>query len=122
MTWTRLVSNALVAALLIAGCAALAAEDSSNPAVDAIFADLAKPGSPGCALGIYRDGKIIYAKGYGLANIEESVPITPETVFDVGSVSKQFTAASILLLERQGKLRWDDDVHKYVPEWLHSEV
>lgn len=94
----------------------VAAQHSSNPAVDAIFADLAKPGSPGCALGIYRDGKIIYAKAYGLANIEESVPITPQTVFNVGSVSKQFTAASILLLERQGKLRLDDDVHKYVPE------
>src|SRR5262249_27654216 len=87
-----------------------------NTAVDAIFSDLTKPGSPGCALGIYRDGKIIYAKGYGLANIEENVPITPQTVFDVGSVSKQFTAASILLLERQGKLLLDDDVRKYIPE------
>jgi CubicO group peptidase (beta-lactamase class C family) len=112
----RLISNALIAALLSVGCAALAADDSPNPDVDSIFADLTKAGSPGCALGIYRDGKIIYAKGYGLANIDESVPITPQTVFDVGSVSKQFTAASILLLERQGKLRLNDDVHKYVPE------
>src|SRR5262249_16859065 len=56
------------------------------------------------------------AKGYGLANIEENVPITPQTVFDIGSISKQFTAASILLLEKQGKLRLDDDVRKYIPE------
>jgi CubicO group peptidase (beta-lactamase class C family) len=116
MTWVHFISNSLVAALLIVRGVDLATEGSPDPAVDAIFADLTKPGSPGCALGIYRDGKIIYAKGYGLSNIEESVPITPQTVFDVGSVSKQFTAASILLLERQGKLRLDDDVHTYVPE------
>jgi len=96
--------------------AAVAAQDPSSLAVDAIFADLTKPGSPGCAPGIYRDGKIIYAKGYGLANVEENVRISPQTVLDVGSVSKQFTAASILLLEKQGKLRLDDDVRKYIPE------
>jgi CubicO group peptidase (beta-lactamase class C family) len=84
--------------------------------VDAMFADVTKPGSPGCAVGIYRDGKIVLAKGYGYANLEDSVPITPQTVFDVGSVSKQFTAASILLLEKQEKLKLDDDVRKYVPE------
>jgi CubicO group peptidase (beta-lactamase class C family) len=92
------------------------AQQSPNPAVDAIFADLSKPGSPGCALGVYRDGKIIHSKGYGLANIESNVPITPQTVFDVASISKQFTAASILLLDHQGKLRLDEDVRKYIPE------
>ena len=102
--------------VLLEGLAPVVAQDSSNPAVDAIFADLTKPGSPGCALGIYRDGKIVYAKGYGLANVEENVPITTESIFDIASVSKQFTAASILLLERQGKLRLDDDVRKYVPD------
>jgi CubicO group peptidase (beta-lactamase class C family) len=90
--------------------------DKTTAAVDEVFADLAKPGSPGCALGVYRDGKIIYAKGYGLANLEENIPITPASVFDIGSTSKQFTAASILLLEKQGKLSVNDDVRKYVPE------
>src|SRR6185437_5914327 len=75
------------------------AQESSNPAVDSMFADLNRAGSPGCAIGIYHDGKIVLAKGYGYANLEDSVPIAPQTVFDVGSVSKQFTAASILLLE-----------------------
>jgi CubicO group peptidase (beta-lactamase class C family) len=84
--------------------------------VDAIFADLTASGSPGCALGVYRHGKIVYARGYGLANIEERVPITPQTVFDVGSIAKQFTATTILLLEQQGKLRVADDVRKYIPE------
>jgi len=84
--------------------------------VDEVFADVAKPGSPGCALAVARSGKIIYEKGYGLANIEQGVAITPKTVFDIGSTSKQFTAASILLLEQQGKLSVNDDVHKYIPE------
>jgi CubicO group peptidase (beta-lactamase class C family) len=91
-------------------------DEKSAAAVDEVFSDLAKPGSPGCALGVYRDGKIIYAKGYGLANIEENVPINPQSVFDIGSTSKQFTAASILLLEKQGKLAVTDDVRKYLPE------
>lgn len=105
-----------MAASLFVGSGPAGAQETANPAVDAIFADLTKPGSPGCALGIYRDGKIIYTKGYGLANVEDYVPITTRTVFDVGSISKQFTAASILLLEKQRKLRLDDDVRKYIPE------
>jgi CubicO group peptidase (beta-lactamase class C family) len=85
-------------------------------AVDEVFEDLTAPGSPGCALGVYRDGQMSYAKGYGLANLEESVPITPKSVFDIGSTSKQFTAASILLLEKQGKLSVGDNLRKYLPE------
>src|SRR5689334_2225424 len=74
--------------------------DQKSSAVDEVFADLTKTGSPGCALGVYRDGQMLYEKGYGLANIEENVPITPKSVFDIGSTSKQFTASSILLLEK----------------------
>ena len=71
---------------------------------------------PGCALGVYKDGQIVYKRGYGMANLNDDVPITPATVFHVASMSKQFTAASILLLAQQGKLSLDDDVHKYIPE------
>jgi len=92
------------------------AQDKKGAAVDEIFADLAKPGSPGCAVAVARNGKTLYEKGYGLANIEQNVGITRETVFDIGSTSKQFTAASILLLEKQGKLSVHDDVRKYLPE------
>src|SRR5713101_311319 len=74
--------------------------DRTTAQVDKVFADLAKTGSPGCALGVFRDGRIIYAKGYGLASVELNSPITPRTVFDIGSTSKQFTAASIMLLEQ----------------------
>ena len=72
--------------------------------------------SPGAAVAIYRDGQIILSKGYGIANMDHDIPITPKTIFDIGSVSKQFTAACIFLLEQQGKLSIDDPVQRWVPE------
>src|SRR5271154_125961 len=90
--------------------------DASAPAVDEAFADFAKPDSPGCSLAVARDGQLLYAKSYGMANLELDVPLSPSSVFDIGSTSKQFTAASILLLEKQGKLAVNDDIHKYIPE------
>jgi len=106
----------LAAAFSLSLVLGAAAQEKSNATVDAIFADLARPGSPGCALAVARGGKILYEKGYGLANLEENVPITPRTVFDIGSTSKQFAAASILLLEKQGQLSVNDDIRKYLPE------
>jgi CubicO group peptidase (beta-lactamase class C family) len=84
--------------------------------INEIFSDYAKTDSPGCALGVYRNGAIAYARGYGMASLELGVPITPQTVFDIGSTSKQFTAFSILLLQQQGKLSVDDDIRKFIPE------
>ena len=84
--------------------------------VDEIFSQYAKPDSPGCALGIYRNGAIAYSHGYGMASLELGVPITPQTVFDIGSTSKQFTAFSILLLQQQGKLSVNDDIRKFLPQ------
>ena len=83
--------------------------------IDSIFA-FARDTTPGCAVSAMRDGAVLFAKGFGLANLEHSVPITPETVFYLASVSKQFTAAAINLLVLDGKLGLDDDVRKYVPE------
>ncbi|MBI3567615.1 MAG: beta-lactamase family protein [Gemmatimonadetes bacterium] len=90
--------------------------DSTVRAIDALFADHAMPASPGCAVGVYRDGAVVFAKGYGSANLNFAVPITPETRFTVGSVSKQFTAASIALLVRAWRLSLDDDVRRFIPE------
>lgn len=90
--------------------------DSVTAKADAVFARFAKPDSPGCALGVYRDGQIVHAKGFGAASLEHGVPITPKTVFYIGSVSKQFTAGAVALLARQGKISLDDDVRKWVPE------
>lgn len=112
-------SGVSACALVLGTCTvppASRAQDKASAAVDEVFADFTKAGSPGCAAAVYRNGRVIYSKGYGLANLEEDVPITPQSVFDIGSTSKQFTAASILLLKKQGKLSVNDDVRKYIPE------
>ncbi len=84
--------------------------------VDAVFREYDRSDSPGCALGVYRDGKIAYERGYGMANLELGVANSPQSVFDIGSTSKQFTAFAIHLLARDGKLSLDDDIRKWVPE------
>ena len=83
--------------------------------VDAVFAKY-NPATPGCAVGVAEHGKPALTKGYGSADLEHDVRITPDTIFEAGSVSKQFTAASILLLARDGRLSIDDPARKYIPE------
>jgi CubicO group peptidase (beta-lactamase class C family) len=95
---------------------AQAQNDALTARVDQLFANWNKPDSPGCILAIIKDGKIIYQRGYGMADLEHDIPISPASVFYVGSVSKQFTAFAIALLAQQGKLALDDDVRKYLPE------
>src|SRR5215475_5060328 len=90
--------------------------NSLNAKVDAVFAQYEKADSPGCALGVIKDGKLLYARGYGMANLEHNIPNGPKMAYDIGSTSKQFTAASILLLAQQGKLSLDDDARKHIPE------
>jgi len=75
-----------------------------------------KPDIPGCELAISRNGHIIFSKAWGQADLEHHIPMTTTSITEAGSVSKQFTAAAILLLEQQGKLSLDDDVAKYIPE------
>lgn len=91
---------------------------AQNPSqqVDQIFATFNRPGSPGCSLGVIRNGAFVYRKSYGEASLELSVPFSPESVFYVGSISKQFTAASVVLAAEQGSLSLDDDVRKYIPD------
>jgi len=103
-------------ALLAAFPVILSAQDPVPAKVDAVFARFAHPDSPGCILGVTRAGTLVYEKGYGMADLERDVPITPASIFHVASISKQFTAMAIMLLEQQGKLSIDDDVRKYVPE------
>lgn len=92
------------------------AQNRQSRSVDAIFEQWNKPDSPGAAVAIIDHGKLTYEKGYGIANLEYAIPIQPETIFHVASVSKQFTAMAVVLLEEDGKLSLDDDVHKYLPE------
>lgn len=84
--------------------------------VDKVFSQFDKPDSPGCALAVVKDGQMIYKRGYGMADLDHDVAIKPDTPFHVASVSKQFTAFSILLLAQQGKLSLDDKVQKYITE------
>ncbi|HKT07881.1 MAG TPA: serine hydrolase domain-containing protein, partial [Gemmatimonadaceae bacterium] len=95
---------------------ASALNPAQRRAIDAVFQPYDKPNVPGCALGVFRDGHIAYGRGYGWADLERRVPITTATLFDIGSTSKQFAAASIALLAEEHKLSFDDEVRKYIPE------
>jgi len=106
--------------LLLAVLAALASpairSDGQYPEIDALFADYGAA-TPGCALGVMRDGEFAYRQGYGMANLEHEIPIASSSVFRIGSTSKQFTAAAVALLAEQGKLRLDDPMARYFPEF-----
>lgn len=111
--------SCLALALVAALAAPAAAQGPGSPppaAIDAIFSTWDRPGSPGCALAVVRGGRIVYERGYGSANLDWDVPITPSTVFYSGSISKQFTAAVVALLAREGRLSLDDDIRRWFPE------
>jgi len=91
-------------------------EAAPDHAVDRVFGAWSGTDRPGCAVAVERSGRVVYARGYGMANLEAAVANTPNTVFDIGSVSKQFTAMAIVLLAEDGKLSLDDDIRKYLPE------
>jgi len=86
-------------------------------AIDSIFSELNKPNVPGCALGIIKDGNLIYTKGYGMADLEHQIPNSINTLFDIGSNAKQFTAACIVLLVQKGKLNLDNKLSDFFPEF-----
>lgn len=85
--------------------------------MDKVAAGAYKPGAPGTAIIAVKDGRVIFLKGYGLANLELNVPITPEMVFRIGSVTKQFTAVALMMLVEQGKLSLQDNITKFFPDY-----
>jgi CubicO group peptidase (beta-lactamase class C family) len=89
---------------------------SPEKQIDALFKEWDSSTTPGASVAVIQHGKVIFAKGYGVANLEYNIPIKPETIFHVASVSKQFTAMAVVLLESDGKLALDDDVHQYLRE------
>jgi CubicO group peptidase (beta-lactamase class C family) len=91
-------------------------QGNSEQRVDAVFASYAKPGSPGCSVGVLQRGATVLAKGYGLADLEQRIPMTASTRVYMASVSKQFTALALLMAEKDGKLSLDDSIRKYMPE------
>ena len=101
-----------IALLLIAAATATRGDDIDRY----VEAQIAKLHIPGLSLAIVRDGRVVKAKGYGLANLEHSIPARPDTVYEVGSASKQFTATAIMLLAGEGKVSLDDRITKYFPD------
>jgi CubicO group peptidase (beta-lactamase class C family) len=113
----------LVVAIVACPFSACTAPRPQSPEdrVNALFDPWDRSDSPGCAVGISRNGTILYEHGYGMASLELRVPITPDTVFGVASISKSFTAMSAVLAAERGFLSLDDDVQKYVPEWADRD-
>jgi CubicO group peptidase (beta-lactamase class C family) len=106
-----------IAAPVVALAQTSASDDAEiSEKVDAyVAAEMRAEKIPGLAMAIVRDGKAIKSRGYGLANIELDVPVKPETIFQTGSVGKQFTATAVMMLVEEGKIRLDDAIGKYLP-------
>jgi|Deesub1362B_J571_1020462.scaffolds.fasta_scaffold00288_6 CubicO group peptidase (beta-lactamase class C family) len=102
--------------VLLLASAFMSNADELTKKVDKLFSKWDSTMSPGAALAIIKNGKIIYERGYGMADLEHNVPITPQTVFRIASTSKQFTAMCIALLVEQGKISLNDNIRKYLPE------
>ena len=109
----------------VAGVGSLASTGIAQPTnaaapeiarVDSLFAEHSRGLTPGLAVAVVRDGKVVMTKGYGYANLEHRVPITPATVFDVASVSKQFAGLAVAMLVAEGRVKLTDDIRKYIPE------
>ena len=95
-----------------------AAAPSFATTIDGIVADAMRDGrTPGVSIAVARGGRLVYAKGHGLANVELNVPATPDTVFRIGSITKQFTAAAIMQLVEDGKMSLDDPIEKFLPDF-----
>ena len=118
------IKPALVASCLLLSCSALAQTPDS---VDQyIQSEMQKRQIPGLALLVIRDGQIVKAQGYGFSNVELQVPVKPETIFQSGSVGKQFTATAVMMLVEEGKLTLDDPLTKFFadapPAWKNVKV
>lgn len=108
--------------LLILGSISLLSytQDIDKAAIDKIFSEWDTPTSPGCALGVFMDGELVYGKGYGQANLEYGIPNDANSVFRIGSTSKQFTAACIVLLAERGELSLDNTLDQYFPDFPNT--
>lgn len=113
---SSLLKSLLVISLLSQSSCSQKNTDDVKADMDAIFEQYDTAKGPGCAVAVIQNGRVIFQKGYGMANLEYDVPITPATVFDIASVSKQFTGLAISMLIQEEKIALDDDIRKYLPE------
>lgn len=118
--YCRLLGLLLLPTVAIAQSAP--SDSDLSAGVDSIFQRWDSTTSPGCAVGVDQGGATILARGYGMADLEQGTPNTGSTIFEAGSVSKQFTVAAVVLLAKEGKLSLDDDVRTYIPELPEYEA
>jgi len=112
--YMTLILTVVISAL---SCSVLAGQERSpEERVDAIFSQIDPETMPGCAVSVIKSAEIIFENGYGMANLEYGIPLTPGSVFHVASVSKQFTALAVQLLVDEGRISWDDDIRDYIQE------
>ncbi|MEY8868245.1 serine hydrolase [Meridianimaribacter flavus] len=95
----------------------LFSQENIEPKIDVLASEAYKTDEPGVSILVAKNGKVIYQKAFGKASLELDVPMTPNHVFEIGSITKQFTAIAILMLQEQGKLKVSDDITKYIPEY-----
>ena len=106
-------AHSIVILLLLASTACLAQDSFENKIEEYLRKEMQAQHIPGVALAIVKDGKIVLARGYGLANVEHQIPVKPETIFQSGSTGKQFTATAVMMLVEEGKLSLEDKITKY---------
>ena len=126
-SWTQYskrLSLLILSLILLIGMPALAVAQAARMSDEVLTASIKemldktyKPDEPGAAVIVVREGKVIFRRGYGMANLELGVPVEPDMVFRLGSITKQFTAVAILMLAEQGKLSLDDDLSKFLPDY-----
>jgi len=115
---TFILAAVLASALIAPPVSAQSAgDDALAKKIDAVMTEVYHPGGPGAAIIIRKDGKTIFRKGYALADLELGVSVEPDMVFRLGSITKQFTAVSILMLAEQGKLGLQDEITKFLPDY-----
>ncbi len=113
---TKQVSWLVALSLAVCAPTSAAQQPDLSARVDSVFAEYDHTRSPGCALGVIREGRLVLARGYGMANLEHAIALAPTSVFRIGSTSKQFTAAAMVLLQQDGALSLEDDIREYLPE------
>ena len=111
-------ASAFAASLLLSGAASgqTYPRTELTAQVDELFAEWDSKDAPGAAVGVFKEGRIVYARGFGVANLDYGIPITPQSVLRIGSISKQFVAMCIAILAEQGRLSFEDDIRAYLPE------
>src|SRR6266436_1897170 len=112
----RLISAFGLTVLILFSDNCWAEDGLANKVDDLVRDEMQSQHIPGVSLLVNKEGKIVLAKGYGLANVEHQVPVNPETVFQSGSVGKQFTATAVMMLVEAGKISLEDKISKYFPD------